>query len=196
MLNIVLFGPPGAGKGTQSEMIVDKFNLTHLSTGDVFRYNIKNETDLGLLAKSFIDKGELVPDEVTNNMVKDFLVRNDNEHGFIFDGYPRTLAQGAALDKTLSEMDKEVTMMVALEVSEDELVKRLLERGKTSGRVDDQDVNTIKNRFRVYQEETAPLAMFYSDQEKYLGVHGTGSIEDIFERLCQAIESKKDSTEN
>ena len=196
MLNIVLFGPPGAGKGTQSEMIVDKFNLTHLSTGDVFRYNIKNETDLGLLAKSFIDKGELVPDQVTNNMVKDFLVRNDNEHGVICDGYPRTLAQGAALDKTLSEMDKEVTMMVALEVSEDELVKRLLERGKTSGRVDDQDVNTIKNRFRVYQEETAPLAMFYSDQEKYLGVHGTGSIEDIFERLCQAIESKKDSTEN
>jgi len=186
MLNIILFGPPGAGKGTQSAKLIDKYELTHLSTGDVFRYNIKNETELGVLAKSFIDKGELVPDEVTNNMVKDFLVRNANEKGFIFDGYPRTIAQ----DIVLTEMDTSVTMMLALEVDEDELVKRLLERGETSGRVDDQNEDTIRNRFKVYQEETSPLAQFYSDQGKYTGVYGMGVVDDIFYRLCKAIEAK------
>ncbi|MDC0105804.1 adenylate kinase [Bacteroidia bacterium] len=190
MLNIILFGPPGAGKGTQSAKLIDKYELTHLSTGDVFRYNIKNETELGVLAKSFIDKGELVPDEVTNNMVKDFLVRNANEKGFIFDGYPRTIAQGENLDIVLTEMDTSVTMMLALEVDEDELVKRLLERGETSGRVDDQNEDTIRNRFKVYQEETSPLAQFYSDQGKYTGVYGMGVVDDIFYRLCKAIEAK------
>ena len=190
MINIVLFGPPGAGKGTQSAKLIDKYELTHLSTGDVFRYNIKNETELGVLAKSFIDKGELVPDEVTNNMVKDFLVRNANEKGFIFDGYPRTIAQGENLDIVLTEMDTSVTMMLALEVDEDELVKRLLERGETSGRVDDQNEDTIRNRLKVYQEETSPLAQFYSDQGKYTGVYGMGVVDDIFYRLCKAIEAK------
>jgi adenylate kinase len=190
MLNIILFGPPGAGKGTQSAKLIDKYELTHLSTGDVFRYNIKNETELGVLAKSFIDKGELVPDEVTNNMVKDFLVRNANEKGFIFDGYPRTIAQGENLDIVLTEMDTSVTMMLALEVDEDELVKRLLERGETSGRVDDQNEDTIRNRLKVYQEETSPLAQFYSDQGKYTGVYGMGVVDDIFYRLCKAIEAK------
>lgn len=190
MLNIILFGPPGAGKGTQSAKLIDKYELTHLSTGEVFRYNIKNETELGVLAKSFIDKGELVPDEVTNNMVKDFLVRNANEKGFIFDGYPRTIAQGENLDIVLTEMDTSVTMMLALEVDEDELVKRLLERGETSGRVDDQNEDTIRNRFKVYQEETSPLAQFYSDQGKYTGVYGMGVVDDIFYRLCKAIEAK------
>ena len=190
MLNIILFGPPGAGKGTQSAKLIDKYELTHLSTGDVFRYNIKNETELGVLAKSFIDKGELVPDEVTNNMVKDFLVRNANEKGFIFDGYPRTIAQGENLDIVLTEMDTSVTMMLALEVDEDELVKRLLERGEMSGRVDDQNEDTIRNRFKVYQEETSPLAQFYSDQGKYTGVYGMGVVDDIFYRLCKAIEAK------
>lgn len=190
MLNIILFGPPGAGKGTQSAKIIEKYGLTHLSTGDVFRYNIKNETELGVLAKSYIDKGELVPDEVTNNMVKDFLTRENNEHGFIFDGYPRTIAQGENLNKMLEEMGTTVSMMIALEVDENELVKRLLERGKTSGRVDDQEEDTIRNRFRVYQEETSPLAAFYSDLDKYVGVYGMGGIDDIFDRLCQAIESK------
>ena len=190
MLNIILFGPPGAGKGTQSAKLIDKYELTHLSTGDVFRYNIKNETELGVLAKSFIDKGELVPDEVTNNMVKDFLVRNANEKGFIFDGYPRTIAQGENLDIVLTEVDTSVTMMLALEVDEDELVKRLLERGETSGRVDDQNEDTIRNRFKVYQEETSPLAQFYSDQGKYTGVYGMGVVDDIFYRLCKAIEAK------
>ena len=190
MLNIILFGPPGAGKGTQSTKLIEKYDLTHLSTGDVFRYNIKNDTELGTLAKSFIDKGELVPDEVTNNMVKDFLARNMNENGFIFDGYPRTIAQGEVLNVTLAELDTDVSMMIALEVDEDELVKRLLERGKTSGRVDDQNEDTIRNRFRVYAEETFPLAKYYSDQDKYVGVHGIGSIDDIFDRLSEAIDSK------
>ncbi len=190
MLNIVLFGPPGAGKGTQSAKLIEEYNLVHLSTGDVFRYNIKNETELGVLAKSYIDKGELVPDEVTNNMVKDFVAREMNENGFIFDGYPRTIAQGEALDQTLTSLGTEVTMMIALEVDEDELVKRLLERGKTSGRIDDQDENTIRNRFKVYAEETSPLASFYSEQEKYVGVHGMGSIDEIFDRLTHAIDSK------
>jgi adenylate kinase len=190
MLNIILFGPPGAGKGTQSEALVNKYELTHLSTGDVFRYNMKNNTELGELAKSFIDKGELVPDEVTNKMVKDFLKRNWNDNGFIFDGYPRTIAQGEALDSMVSELETSITMMIALEVDEDELVTRLLERGKASGRVDDQDESIIRNRFKVYQEETAPLSQFYSDQEKYVGVHGKGSIEEIFERLCHAIDMK------
>ena len=190
MLNIILFGPPGAGKGTQSTKLIGKYGLTHLSTGDVFRYNIKNQTTLGVLAKSFIDKGELVPDELTNNMVKDFLERNANENGFIFDGYPRTIAQGENLEKVLSEMGTSVTMMLALEVEEDELVKRLLERGKTSGRVDDQNEDTIRNRFRVYQKETSPLAAFYSEQGKYMGVHGMGTVDAIFDRLCHAIEAK------
>jgi adenylate kinase len=139
MLNIILFGPPGAGKGTQSAKLIEKYNLTHLSTGDVFRFNIKYETDLGVLAKSFIDKGELVPDEVTNDMVADFLDQNFNKNGFIFDGYPRTIAQGEELAKMLEALNTEVSMMLALEVDEDELVRRLLERGKTSGRVDDQN---------------------------------------------------------
>ncbi|MBT6235128.1 MAG: adenylate kinase [Bacteroidetes bacterium] len=195
MLNIILFGPPGAGKGTQSNKLIEKYGLTHLSTGDVFRYNIKNETELGVLAKSYIDKGELVPDEVTNNMVKDFLQRNTNEQGFIFDGYPRTIAQGENLEKVLGDMDTQVTMMLALEVDEDELVKRLLERGKTSGRVDDQNEDTIRNRFKVYQEETSPLAEFYSNQDKYMGVHGKGTIDEIFERLTHAIEAKTAQSE-
>jgi len=191
MLNIILFGPPGAGKGTQSAKLIEKYKLTHLSTGDVFRYNIKNETELGILAKSFIDKGALVPDEVTNNMVKDFVERNLNENGFIFDGYPRTIDQGEELAKMLEGLNTEVSMMLALEVEEDELVKRLLERGKTSGRVDDQNEDTIRNRFKVYKEETAPLASFYSTKDKYMGVHGMGSVDDIFDRLCQAIEAKQ-----
>ena len=193
MLNIILFGPPGAGKGTQSAKLIEKYELTHLSTGDVFRYNIKNETELGVLAKSFIDKGELVPDEVTNNMVKDFLGRNWNDKGFIFDGYPRTIAQGEVLSDMMEEMNTTVSTMIALEVDEDELVTRLLERGKSSGRVDDQNEDTIRNRFRVYQEETSPLATFYSDQDKYMGVHGMGSIEEIFERICHAIEARSTS---
>jgi adenylate kinase len=188
MLNIILFGPPGAGKGTQSSRLIQKYALVHLSTGDVFRYNIKNETELGLMAKRYIDQGKLVPDEVTNNMVKDFIQRNSNSNGFIFDGYPRTIAQGENLATVLREMNAQVTCMMALQVDEDELVNRLLERGKTSGRPDDQDESIIRNRFKVYNDETSPLADYYNKQGKYIAVHGMGSIDDIFRDLCTAID--------
>ncbi|MDC0579591.1 adenylate kinase [Bacteroidia bacterium] len=188
MLNIILFGPPGAGKGTQSSRLIQKYGLVHLSTGDVFRYNIKNETELGLMAKRYIEQGKLVPDEVTNNMVKDFIQRNSNSNGFIFDGYPRTIAQGENLATVLREMNAQVTCMMALQVDEDELVNRLLERGKTSGRTDDQDESIIRNRFKVYNDETSPLADYYNKQGKYIAVHGMGSIDDIFRDLCTAID--------
>lgn len=191
MLNIILFGPPGAGKGTQSAKLLEKYELTHLSTGDIFRYNMKNDTELGVLAKEYIDKGELVPDEVTVGMVEDFLDRNSEANGFIFDGFPRTIAQGEALDRIMDKKDQKIDLMLALEVEEDELVRRLLERGKTSGRADDQDEATIRNRFKVYEEETSPLAKYYSDQDKYRGVHGMGEIDEIFNRLCAAIEMTK-----
>lgn len=189
MLNIIIFGPPGAGKGTQSEGLINKFNLTHLSTGDVFRMNIKQETPLGVLAKNYIDKGELVPDEVTIGMVKNFIVENNNDSGFIFDGFPRTIAQGEALDKILAELDLSIDIVLALQVEEDELVRRLLERGKRSGRKDDQDESTIRNRFKVYQNETEPLLSFYQDQDKMVRVAGMGSVQDIFNRLTSAIEN-------
>lgn len=188
MINIILFGPPGAGKGTQSARLIEKYGLVHLSTGDVFRYNIKNQTELGELAKSFIDKGQLVPDEVTNQMVKDFIARNNNDKGFIFDGYPRTIAQGENLDRVLEEYQANVTSMIALEVDEDELVIRLLERGKSSGRPDDQDEAIIRNRFKVYNDETSPLANFYAKKGKFVAVKGKGSIDEIFQNLCKAID--------
>lgn len=188
MLNIILFGPPGAGKGTQSARLIEKYGLVHLSTGDVFRYNIKNQTELGVLAKSFIDKGQLVHDEVTNHMVKDFIARNNNDKGFIFDGYPRTIAQGENLDRVLEEYQANVTSMIALEVDEDELVIRLLERGKSSGRPDDQDEAIIRNRFKVYNDETSPLANFYAQKGKFIAVKGKGSIDEIFQNLCKAID--------
>mgnify|MGYP001473114406 FL=1 len=188
MLNIILFGPPGAGKGTQSARLIEKYGLVHLSTGDVFRYNIKNQTELGVLAKSFIDKGQLVPDEVTNHMVKDFIARNNNDKGFIFDGYPRTIAQGENLDRVLEEYQANVTSMIALEVDEDELVIRLLERGKSSGRPDDQDEAIIRNRFKVYNDETSPLANFYAQKGKFIAIKGKGSIDEIFQNLCKAID--------
>ncbi|MDC0467813.1 adenylate kinase [Bacteroidia bacterium] len=188
MLNIILFGPPGAGKGTQSARLIEKYGLVHLSTGDVFRYNIKNQTELGVLAKSFIDKGQLVPDEVTNHMVKDFIARNNNDKGFIFDGYPRTIAQGENLDRVLEEYQANVMSMIALEVDEDELVIRLLERGKSSGRPDDQDEAIIRNRFKVYNDETSPLANFYAQKGKFIAVKGKGSIDEIFQNLCKAID--------
>ena len=188
MLNIILFGPPGAGKGTQSARLIEKYGLVHLSTGDVFRYNIKNQTELGVLAKSFIDKGQLVPDEVTNHMVKDFIARNNNDKGFIFVGYPRTIAQGENLDRVLEEYQANVTSIIALEVDEDELVIRLLERGKSSGRPDDQDEAIIRNRFKVYNDETSPLANFYAQKGKFIAVKGKGSIDEIFQNLCKAID--------
>ena len=189
MLNLVLFGPPGAGKGTQAARLVEKYHLVHLSTGDIFRSNIKEGTDLGLLAKSYIDKGALVPDEVTIGMLEAEVNSNSNAKGFIFDGFPRTSAQAQALDAFLSSKDTEVSSMLALEVEENELITRLLERGKSSGRADDQDAEIIKNRIRVYENETAVLKTYYANQSKFFGIEGVGSIESITLGLCEAIDT-------
>lgn len=189
MLNIVLFGPPGAGKGTQSENLIERYQLVHLSTGDIFRANIKGETDLGKLAKSYMDKGELVPDSVTISMLESEVNKHPEAKGFIFDGFPRTGAQADALDQFLLTKNTSITCMLALEVNEEELKARLLNRAKTSGRPDDADPEVIQNRINVYNRETAPVAEFYKAQGKYRGIDGIGSIEEISERLYQAIET-------
>ncbi len=189
MTNLVLFGPPGAGKGTQANFLKEKYNLVHISTGDVFRYNIKNETALGMLAKSYIDKGALVPDQVTIDMLNAEVEKNADANGFIFDGFPRTNAQAEALDKLMDEKDSQINAMIALEVDDEVLVKRLLERGKTSGRADDADESVIRNRIEVYYNETAILKDYYTAQDKYFGVDGVGSIEDITERLSKVIDT-------
>lgn len=187
MLNIVLFGPPGAGKGTQSENLIKHYQLSHLSTGDIFRANIKGGTELGLLAKSYMDKGDLVPDEVTIKMLESEYDKVPHAKGFIFDGFPRTEAQAAALDKFLSGKGTAITKMLALEVDDAELMKRLLERGKSSGRSDDQDPVIIGNRINEYNTKTAPLKNYYSKQGKFVSVNGIGSVEEIFERLKNAL---------
>lgn len=189
MLNIVLFGPPGAGKGTQSEHLIARYGLVHLSTGDIFRANIKGETDLGKLAKSFMDRGELVPDAVTIQMLEAEVNKHEMPKGFIFDGFPRTSAQALALDRFLESKNSAITCMLALEVEEAELKTRLLNRAKTSGRPDDADPAIIQNRIQVYNRETAPVAGYYKDMGKYRGIDGIGSIEDIFSRLSASIES-------
>lgn len=189
MKNIVLFGPPGAGKGTQAAQLKDKYNLIHISTGDVFRYNIKNKTDLGILAQTFMDKGDLVPDEVTIEMLKTEVNKYENPNGFIFDGFPRTESQAKALDEFLAEKGEIINGMVALEVAEDVLVERLLERGKTSGRPDDQDESKIRNRFNEYENKTAILKDYYQAQDKYYGVDGFGSIDEITTRLSKVFDT-------
>jgi len=187
MLNIVLFGPPGAGKGTQSEKLIAKYNLVHLSTGDIFRANIKGETELGKLAQSFMNEGKLVPDEVTINMLASELDKNPNAKGFIFDGFPRTQAQAAALDELLATKNTSITSMLALEVEEEELKKRLLLRGKDSGRADDQNPEIIQNRIDEYNSKTMPVKDFYAAQNKYKGINGIGDKNEIFELLCNEI---------
>ncbi|MGM0636188.1 MAG: adenylate kinase [Bacteroidota bacterium] len=189
MINIVLFGPPGAGKGTQAEILKEKYSLVHISTGDVFRFNIKNETELGKTAKSYIDKGALVPDEVTINMLSAEVDKHiKTAKGFIFDGFPRTEAQANALKVLLDEKSTQVNAMIALEVDDEVLVKRLLERGKVSGRADDADESVIRNRIKVYYQETAILKEYYKKQDKYFGVDGVGSIEEITQRISRIID--------
>jgi adenylate kinase len=188
MLNIVLFGPPGAGKGTQSEKLIEQYQLKHLSTGDIFRANIKGETELGVLAKSYMNKGALVPDEVTINMLKAELDNNPDAKGFIFDGFPRTTPQAEALDALLGQSNTGITSMLALEVPEEELRDRLANRAKTSGRVDDADPKVIQNRIDTYNRETAPVKSFYQEQNKFQEINGLGTVDDITKRLFIAID--------
>ncbi|MFD2573381.1 adenylate kinase [Spirosoma soli] len=192
MLNLVLFGPPGAGKGTQSEKLIHQYNLVHLSTGDLLRSQIAAGTELGLRAKQLMDQGLLVPDEVVIGMIDHKLRENQSAAGFIFDGFPRTVPQAQALDQLLAQYDTAITTMIALVVDDEELIRRLLKRGETSGRPDDRDEATARRRVSVYNTETKPVADYYSLQDKYTAIDGIGDIDDIFNAICQRIEESKD----
>ena len=188
MTNIVLFGPPGAGKGTQAEVLKVKYQLVHISTGDVFRYNIKNQTQLGALAKSYMDKGHLVPDGVTIKMLNAEVEKNPEANGFVFDGFPRTAAQAEALAILMEEKSSQINAMVALEVDDEVLVGRLLERGKTSGRADDADEAIIRERVAEYYRKTDILKDFYKGKDRYFGVNGVGTIQEITARLSEVFD--------
>ena len=188
MLNIVLFGPPGAGKGTQSEKILKKYNLVHLSTGDLFRLHLNNETALGLEAKKYMNKGDLVPDEIVIGMVEDKINKSSNVIGFVFDGFPRTINQAIALDNMLEKKNIPIKQMIALKVDEKELIKRIKNRAKTSGREDDKSIDKINNRIQVYNQETKPVADYYKKHDKYSEVDGIGEIDEIFIKLCSKID--------
>jgi len=188
MLNIVLFGPPGAGKGTQSEKIIIKYRLTHISTGDLFRKHLGDGTSLGKEAQKYMNEGKLVPDSLVIDMVEFKIQGTRDTHGFIFDGFPRTVAQAEALENLMKKLGEQINGMVALEVPEKELRKRIKLRALTSGRVDDQDDEKINTRIKVYEEETLPVAKYYENQRKYQGVKGVGSIDGIFKNISKAID--------
>ncbi|HNU86661.1 MAG TPA: adenylate kinase [Ferruginibacter sp.] len=190
MFNLILFGPPGSGKGTQSEKLIAKYGLKHLSTGDLLRSEISRQTPLGKEAQNFMDKGQLVPDEVVIGMISSALDANPNAKGFLFDGFPRTAAQAEALDKLLDLKEAPIAVMLALEVSESELIKRLLKRGETSGRSDDNNENVIRARITEYHNKTAVVADYYKQFDKVEMVKGEGSIDEIFERLCKEIDQR------
>lgn len=189
MINIILFGPPGSGKGTQAAKLVDRYQLVHISTGDLFRYEIGNKTPLGLEAKSYIDKGELVPDSVTIGMLNNKVESHPEAKGFIFDGFPRTIPQAQALDTLLEEKGSPVAALLALQVDDAEIVERIKLRGKSSGRPDDNDEATIRNRILVYKNETTPVYDYYNLQHKSHSINGVGGVGDIFERLCELIDA-------
>jgi len=188
MFNLILFGPPGSGKGTQSEKLTARYNLKHLSTGDLLRTEIQNQTALGIEAKKLMDKGHLVPDEVVIGMISSALDGNPNNNGFLFDGFPRTVEQAIALDKLLELKKAPITAMLALEVSEEELIKRLLKRGETSGRTDDNNDIVIRARIIEYHKKTTPVALHYKDAGKIVMVKGEGTVDMIFEALCKEID--------
>ena len=188
MIHLILFGPPGAGKGTQAQTLVEHFKFMHLSTGDLLRAEIAAKTELGLKAKLFMDAGELVPDETVIGMIRNLLERIAGVPGVIYDGFPRTVAQAGELDKMLTSRGEGITGLLSLEVSHDELVKRLLLRGESSGRSDDADINTIENRISVYEAKTQPLIDYYTQLDKYHPIAGTGSIQEIAERLIAEVE--------
>ena len=191
MINLILFGKPGSGKGTQAEFVKNKYGLVHISTGDVFRYNISKQTELGLLAKSYMEKGDLVPDNVTIKMLEAEVNKSPNANGFIFDGFPRTTHQAEILDDFLKKKELSITMTIALEVDEAILIERLINRGKESGRIDDQDKTKIKNRFDEYNNKTSQLIKYYKNQNKFYSVEGTGEIEQITQRIYNLIDSKE-----
>lgn len=188
MFNLILFGPPGSGKGTQSERLISKYGLKHLSTGDLLRSEIAGQTPLGLAAKSFMDKGQLVPDEVVIEMISSALDNNPQAHGFLFDGFPRTTAQAEALDKLLSQKGTSIAIVLALQVSQDELIKRLLNRGLTSGRSDDVNEEIIAARIGEYEKKTAAVADYYKKYDKVVYIHGEGDVDEIFHALSREID--------
>ena len=189
MKNFVLFGKPGSGKGTQAEHLSEKYKLYHISTGDLFRKNISQNTSLGLLAQSYMDKGELVPDEVTIKMLENEIKENPQSKGFLFDGFPRTIAQAESLDKFLKSIDMQINATIALDVDEEELISRIIDRGKTSNRSDDQDIEKIQNRFNEYNMKTSTLSRYYKDQKKFFEVDGSGNVDEITKRLFDLIDS-------
>ena len=189
MLNLILFGPPGSGKGTQAAKLVDRYNLLHISTGDLFRYELGNNTPLGIEARSYMNKGELVPDSVTIGMLRNKVDAHPEVEGYIFDGFPRTVAQAEALDVLLSEKGQEISGLVMLDVADDEIVRRLLDRGKTSGRADDMSEDTIRKRIDVYRAQTSPVFDYYDQEGKSVRIAGQGAIEEIFSRLCQEVDA-------
>jgi adenylate kinase len=191
MLNLILFGPPGAGKGTQATKLIEKYNLVHLSTGDILRGEVAAGTKLGLEAKQLMDKGILVSDDIVIGMIDSNISSNPGAQGFIFDGFPRTLAQAEALDKLLEKRNIPINATLALEVNNEELTKRILLRGKSSGRVDDQDEATVRKRVEEYSTKTAPLKEYYKQQGKFQPVNGIGSIDEIFKALCNKIDSSR-----
>lgn len=189
MKNFVLFGKPGSGKGTQAEHLSEKYKLYHISTGDLFRKNISQNTSLGLLAQSYMDKGELVPDEVTIKMLENEIKENPQSKGFLFDGFPRTIAQAESLDKFLKSIDMQINATIALDVDEEELISRIIDRGKTSNRSDDQDIEKIQNRFNEYNMKTSTLSRYYKDQKKFFELDGSGTVDEITKRLFDLIDS-------
>ena len=189
MLNLLLFGKPGSGKGTQASLIKNKYNLVHISTGDVFRKNMSNKTDLGMLAKGYMEKGELVPDEVTVNMLKEELEDHLPCEGFIFDGFPRTSYQAEKLDALLTKYSLNIHLTIALDVDNETLIKRLLNRGKSSGRADDQSEDKINKRLQEYDKKTKPLIEFYTKQNKYKSINGIGEMDDITARIVNLLDN-------
>jgi adenylate kinase len=196
MFNLILFGPPGSGKGTQSEKLVEKYGLIHLSTGNLLREEIANKTPLGIEARNFMDKGQLVPDEVVIGMIDSCLEHHKEAKGFLFDGFPRTVAQAEALDKLLHLKKADIALVPILDVNEDELIARLVDRGKKSGRSDDADENILRKRQDIYKKETLPVAAHYQKLKKLVHIDGMGEIDQVFARICTAIDKKMKSWDN
>ena len=187
-MNIIIFGPPGAGKGTQAKKLADKYDILHISTGDLFRKEIGDKSELGQLAMDYINKGELVPDEVTIGMLKAALERHGSTFGVIYDGFPRTVDQAQALDVLLEEDQDEIDLLISLKVEDSEIISRILDRGQTSGRADDQDEQIIRDRIEVYNSETQPVYAYYDAQDKAITINGMGTIDEVFERLTETID--------